>query len=51
MDGLEIIGVATLNEAIQHLEGKAIIQPTQYDTRDIFFSESGYYISDFADVQ
>ena len=51
VDGLEIIGVATLNEAIQHLEGKEIIQPTQYDTRDIFFSESGYYISDFADVQ
>ncbi|MBC6401708.1 MAG: YifB family Mg chelatase-like AAA ATPase [Ekhidna sp.] len=51
VDGLEIIGVSTIDEAIRHLEGKEVIPPTQYDTRDVFFSELDNYVSDFADVQ
>lgn len=51
VDGLEIIGVSNIKEAIKHLDGEDIISPTQYDTRDVFFSELDNYASDFADVQ
>lgn len=51
VDGLEIIGVENIKEAIDHLEGVETIEPLHYDTRDIFFSELDDYASDFADVQ
>ena len=51
VDGLDIIGVSSIEEAIKHLEGTETIQPLAYDTRDVFFSELENYASDFADVQ
>ena len=51
VDGLNVIGVKNLHEAIKHLSGEDFIAPTQYDTRDVFFSELDNYASDFADVQ
>ena len=51
VDGLDVIGVATLKEAIGHLEGVEIINPLSYDTRDIFFHDQNIHDSDFADVQ
>lgn len=51
VDGLDVIGVENIKEAIQHLEGQEIIQPLVYDTRDVFYADLDNYASDFADVQ
>lgn len=51
VDGLDVIGVENIKEAIDHLEGEEVIQPVAYDTRDVFFNELDNYASDFADVQ
>lgn len=51
VDGLAIIGVETISQAIKHLEGEEILEPLTYDTRDIFFSELEHYAMDFSDVQ
>ena len=51
VDNLEVIGVQTLKEAIDHLEGVNVIQPLVYDTRDIFEHQLDKYDVDFADVQ
>ncbi|WP_462253424.1 YifB family Mg chelatase-like AAA ATPase [Ekhidna sp.] len=51
VDGLDIIGVNDINEAILHLEGDQIIQPLAYDTRDVFYADIDNYESDFSDVQ
>lgn len=51
VDGLEIIGVTNIKEAIAHIEGEEIIKPLDYDTRDVFYSDLDNYASDFADVQ
>ncbi|WP_420317078.1 YifB family Mg chelatase-like AAA ATPase [Ekhidna sp.] len=51
VDGLNVIGVSNIKEAIDHLEGDEVIQPLAYDTRDVFYSELDDYASDFADVQ
>ncbi len=51
VDGLEVIGVSNIKEAILHLEGEEVIKPMDYDTRDVFFTELDNYASDFADVQ
>lgn len=51
VDDLEVIGVETIKEAIDHLEGTAVIDPLAYDTRDVFFHDIESVDSDFADVQ
>jgi magnesium chelatase family protein len=51
VDDLDVIGVTSIKEAIQYLEGDSEIRPTQYDTRDTFFSEMDNYAADFTDVQ
>lgn len=51
VDGLNVIGVSNIKEAIRHLEGEEVIDPVAYDTRDIFYNELDNYASDFADVQ
>ena len=51
VDALDVIGVKTIKEAIDHLEGKKLIKPLKQDTRDIFFDEQNEYEADFADVQ
>lgn len=51
VDNIEVIGVASIKEAIEHLNGSSTIPPTSYDTRDVFFNEIDLVESDFADVQ
>ncbi len=51
VDNLEVIGVQTLMEAIEFLEGKTVIKPLKSDTRDIFADNQGQFELDFADVQ
>jgi magnesium chelatase family protein len=51
VDQLDIIGVETLKEAIDHLTGQEVITPLLYDTRDIFEYQQDQYDVDFADVQ
>lgn len=51
VDNIDIIGVETLKEAIEHLNGNSPITPVEYDTRDLFFNDSSHFETDFADVQ
>jgi magnesium chelatase family protein len=51
VDQLEVIGVETIKQAIDHLEGTEKITPLTYDTRDIFEYHQDKYEVDFADVQ
>lgn len=51
VDGLDVIGVTNIKEAIDHVEGTEKVPPLSYDTRDVFFAEIDSYESDFADVQ
>ncbi len=48
---LNIIPVASLREAIDHLSGKEPITPLVVDTRDVFEAEQHQYAADFSDVQ
>lgn len=51
VNNLEVIGVETLQEAVDFLEGDLKIEPTVKDTRDIFYSQLNDYDADFSDVQ
>ena len=51
VDKLDVIGVATLKEAVNHLTGKHPIEPLSYDTRDIFNAQVNEYDADFSNVQ
>lgn len=51
VDNLDIIGVESMQEAINHLEGKELIKPLIQDTRDIFYDQQNEYEADFSDVQ
>lgn len=51
VNNLEVIGVETLQEAVDYLEGDLAIEPTVKDTRDIFYSQLNDYDADFSDVQ
>ncbi|MDH5610097.1 MAG: YifB family Mg chelatase-like AAA ATPase [Cyclobacteriaceae bacterium] len=51
VDTLEIIGVETLQDAIDHLSGDHPITPLTCDTREMFRQEQGLYGVDFSDVQ
>ncbi|MGB3463959.1 MAG: YifB family Mg chelatase-like AAA ATPase [Cyclobacteriaceae bacterium] len=51
VDNLEVIGVETLPEAIDHLNGTTLISPVVHDTRDIFFHQLDNYTADFSNVQ
>lgn len=51
VNGLDIIGVKTLREAINFFEDTSTITPLKRDTRDIFFHEQSEGDLDFADVQ
>lgn len=48
---IDIIGVETLQEAIEHIDGINRIEPTTKDTRDLFFHNLNNYEVDFSDVQ
>ena len=51
VNNLNVIGVETLNDAIDFLEGTKKIEPLIVDTRDVFMSKLNSYDSDFKDVQ
>jgi len=51
VNSLDIIGVDTLGEAIDFIEGRKDIKPLTVDTRDIFYHEQNEFDLDFADVQ
>ncbi|SMD34217.1 magnesium chelatase family protein [Reichenbachiella faecimaris] len=51
VDNLQVIGVESLQEAINHLSGEKVIEPLQYDTRDMFQTQVNEYAADFANVQ
>jgi magnesium chelatase family protein len=51
VDNLEVIGVESMKEAIDHIEGKELIKPLKQDTRDIFYDQQNEYDADFSDVQ
>ncbi len=48
---LDVIGVESLQEAVDFFEGKKSIQPLVVDTREIFANKSNSYDADFKDVQ
>ncbi len=51
VNNLDIIGVETLQEAIDFFNGSLIIEPLVVDTHNIFQSKQNCYDSDFKDVQ
>jgi len=51
VNNLDVIGVSTLQEAVDFLEGRLKKEPIKVDTRDVFFSAANYYDADFANVQ
>ncbi|MGI4835926.1 MAG: YifB family Mg chelatase-like AAA ATPase [Janthinobacterium lividum] len=51
VNNLDVIPVATMQQAIDFLEGREVIEPVRLDTRDIFQYEANQYAADFADVQ
>ncbi len=51
VNNLDVIGVETLQEAIDFFEGKINIEPLRIDTRDVFQSKLNSYDTDFKDVQ
>jgi len=51
VNNLDIIGVETLEEAIDFLTGAKIIEPLRKDTRKIFSENLDKYDVDFSDVQ
>lgn len=48
---LDVIGVATLKDAIEFLTGQKSIDPIHVDTRELFKTKSNFYEADFKDVQ
>jgi magnesium chelatase family protein len=51
VNSLDVIGVDTLQEAIDFFEGRKQIEPLRIDTREIFQSRVNIYDADFKDVQ
>lgn len=51
VSGLDVIGVESLVQAADFLEGRIQIEPLVKDTRDIFFSNLNNYEADFSHVQ
>ncbi len=51
VNNLEVIGVETLQEAVDFLSGTLDIKPTVTDTRDIFYHTVNEYEADFSHVQ
>ncbi|MPR34446.1 YifB family Mg chelatase-like AAA ATPase [Salmonirosea aquatica] len=48
---LDVIGVQTMQEAVEFFEGKRDIEPLVVDTRDIFMNTVNDYEADFSHVQ
>jgi len=51
VNSLDVIGVETLQEAIDFFEKKKTIEPLRIDTREVFQNKLNNYEADFKDVQ
>jgi magnesium chelatase family protein len=51
VNDVDVIGVESLNEAVEYLSGKIEITPLVTDTRDIFYHTVNDYEADFSHVQ
>ncbi|WP_299758928.1 YifB family Mg chelatase-like AAA ATPase [uncultured Pontibacter sp.] len=51
VNNLDVIGVHTILEAIEFLDGAREIEPIVINTRDLFSSTADQYAADFSDVQ
>ncbi len=51
VDGIDVFGVKSLNEAIEIINSESSLKPCVYDTREVFFDEHNEYPVDFADVK
>ncbi|HYG19583.1 MAG TPA: YifB family Mg chelatase-like AAA ATPase [Ohtaekwangia sp.] len=51
VEGLEVIPVKSLREAVDFLEGVVTISPIHIDTQEVFASKLNHYTIDFKDVQ
>lgn len=51
VNSLDVIGVETLQEAIDFFEKKKAIEPLRIDTREVFQNKLNNYEADFKDVQ
>jgi magnesium chelatase family protein len=51
VNSLDVLPVRTLQEAIDFLTGKTVIEPVQVDTRELFAAGNSSYPIDFKDVQ
>ncbi|MCV9388360.1 YifB family Mg chelatase-like AAA ATPase [Reichenbachiella ulvae] len=51
VDNLQVLGADNLLQAVRHLTGFELIEPLEYDTRDMFQTHINEYEADFANVQ
>lgn len=51
VNNIDVIGVETLQDAIDFFEKKKVIEPLRIDTREVFQSKLNNYDADFKDVQ
>ncbi len=51
VDDLEVFGVETIMEVIDHFNGKATLEPTVVDTREEFYKNIDFPEFDFSDVK
>ena len=51
VDNLNVVGVESLQQAVEHLTGEKVIPAVDYDTRDLFQTHQNEYDADFANVQ
>jgi magnesium chelatase family protein len=51
VNNLDVIGVETIEEAIEFFEGRSIVQPYVSNTREIFQQSTNQYEADFSNVQ
>ncbi len=51
VEGLEVIGIESLDETLEFLQGKLTVEPVHVDLNNIFSSYADRYDVDFADVQ
>lgn len=51
VNNLDVIGVETMQEAVDFFEARLSIEPLKSDTRSIFFNTFNEYEADFANVQ
>ncbi|RAJ97933.1 magnesium chelatase family protein [Larkinella arboricola] len=51
VNNLDVIGVETMQDAVEYFEGKKAIEPLVTDTRELFANTQNAYDADFAHVQ